>query len=72
MKKLLLVLSAVILANFFNAQITLVSPADGVPKMDFPKINRHQLADEDVIRDKQGILYRIGVAQFTNITTENS
>ena len=72
MKKLLLVFSAVILANFFNAQIILVSPADGVPKMDFPKINRQQLADEDAIRDKQGILYRIGIAQFTNITTENA
>jgi PKD repeat protein len=72
MKKLLLVFSAILLANFLNSQITLVNAADGVPKIEFPKINRQQLADEDVIRDKQGILYRIGVAQFTNITTENA
>jgi PKD repeat protein len=72
MKKLLLVFSAVLLANFLNAQINLVNSADGVPKIEFPKINRQQLADEDILRDKQGILYRIGVAQFTNITTENS
>lgn len=72
MKKLLHFLSAMLLANFLNAQINLVNAADGVPKVEFPKINRQQLADEDVIRDKQGILYRIGVAQFTNITTENS
>jgi lysyl endopeptidase len=72
MKKLLLFFSAILLANFLNSQIALVNAADGVPKVEFPKINRQQLADEDVIRDKQGILYRIGVAQFTNITTENS
>lgn len=72
MKKLLLFFSAILLANFLNSQIALVNAADGVPKVEFPKINRQQLADEDVIRDKQGILYRIGVAQFTNITTENA
>jgi lysyl endopeptidase len=72
MKNFLLVFSAVLFANFLNAQITAVNYADGIPKIEFPKINRQQLANEDVIRDKQGILYRIGVAQFTNITTENS
>ena len=72
MKKLLLFFSAILLANSLNSQITLVNAANGVPKVEFPKINRQQLADEDIIRDKQGILYRIGVAQFTNITTENS
>lgn len=71
MNKLLLFLTAILFANFFNAQ-NLVNPADGVPKLEFPKINRQQLAEEDLIRDKQGILYRIGIAQFTNITTENS
>jgi PKD repeat protein len=71
MKKLLLFLTAILFANFFNAQ-NLVNSADGVPKLEFPKINRQQLAEEDLIRDKQGILYRIGIAQFTNITTENS
>jgi PKD repeat protein len=71
MKKPLLFLTAILFANFFNAQ-NLVNSADGVPKLEFPKINRQQLAEEDLIRDKQGILYRIGIAQFTNITTENS
>jgi PKD repeat protein len=71
MKKLLLFLTAILFANCFNAQ-NLVNSADGVPKLEFPKINRQQLAEEDLIRDKQGILYRIGIAQFTNITTENS
>ena len=72
MKKLLLVFSAILFANFLNSQMNLVNSTDGVPKIEFPKINRQQLADEDILRDKQGILYRIGVAQFTNITTENA
>lgn len=72
MKNFLLIFSAVLLANFLFAQNSVVSPAEGVPKIEFPKINRQELAEEDFIRDKQGILYRIGVAQFTNITTENS
>lgn len=34
--------------------------------------DREALANEDALRDKQGLLYRIGVASFVNITTENS
>jgi lysyl endopeptidase len=73
MKKLLLSFSVLFsVITSFNAQIFTISPTDGIPKMVFPKINRAQLAQEDEIREKQGVLYRIGVAQFTNITTQNS
>jgi len=73
MKKLLLSFSVLFsVITSFNAQIFTVNPTDGIPKMVFPKINKAQLAQEDEIREKQGVLYRIGVAQITNITTQNS
>ncbi|MBM3186799.1 MAG: hypothetical protein FJZ67_10920, partial [Bacteroidetes bacterium] len=72
MKKLLSVFFALIFALSFKAQVTTSLNLEGIPKIVFPKINRAQLAQEDEIREKQGVLYRIGVAQFTNITTQNS
>jgi PKD repeat protein len=34
--------------------------------------DRVQLAEEDALRDRQGLLYRIGVARLTNVNTANS
>jgi PKD repeat protein len=72
MNKLLSAFLALFLAFSFNSQVTTALNLEGIPKVAFPKINRVQLAQEDVEREKQGVLYRIGVAQFTNITTQNS
>ena len=43
-----------------------------VPTTILPAPDKDQLRTEDALRDKQGMLYRIGVASFVNITTENS
>ena len=43
-----------------------------VPTTVLPAPDLEQLRTEDALRDKQGLLYRIGVASFVNITTENS
>ena len=43
-----------------------------VPTTVLPAPILEQLRTEDALRDKQGLLYRIGVASFVNITTENS
>ena len=71
MKKLLLVI-CVLSVTAITAQITTVTTLSQVPVLNLPKINLAQIQAEDQIRDNQGLLYRIGVAQFTNITTTNS
>jgi PKD repeat protein len=71
MKKLLLVI-CVLSVTAITAQITTVTSLSQVPVLNLPKINLAQIQAEDQIRDNQGLLYRIGVAQFTNITTTNS
>lgn len=43
-----------------------------VPTLNLLAPNMAQIQAEDEIRDRNGELYRIGVAAFTNITTENS
>jgi PKD repeat protein len=71
MKKILFIW-AIFSVLSIDAQVTVVSSFDHTPLLSLPKINREQLAQEDIVRDNQGILYRIGVAQFTNITVNNS
>ena len=34
--------------------------------------DRAQLAEEDALRDRQGLLYRIALARLTNVNTANS
>jgi PKD repeat protein len=43
-----------------------------VPTTLLPVPDMAQIRAEDELRDKQGMLYRIGVATFINISTENS
>jgi PKD repeat protein len=43
-----------------------------VPTTVLPAPDMDQIRAEDAFRDKQGMLYRIGVASFVNISTENS
>lgn len=83
MKKTLLSLGAVLLIQFspLLAQntsskgqiITSVDQFDkNIPTQVLPAPNLEQLKAEDELRDRNGELYRIGVASFTNITTLNS
>lgn len=43
-----------------------------IPTIVLSPPNMEQIQAEDILRDKQGILYRIGVASYVNITTSNS
>jgi hypothetical protein len=43
-----------------------------VPLRSIEAPDRTQLAEEDALRDQQGLLYRIAVARLINVTTENS
>jgi hypothetical protein len=43
-----------------------------IPTMSLQTPDLTALAAEDAIRDKQGVLYRIGVAIPTHLTTQNS
>lgn len=71
MKKLLLAI-CVFAVTAITAQMTPVFSYNDLPALKLPKLNLAQIHAEDVVRDNQGLLYRIGIAQFTNITTENS
>jgi len=71
MKKLLL-LFCLIAATVTTGQITSATSFSQLTPLNLPKLNLAQIQAEDAIRDNQGLLYRIGVAQFTNITTNNS
>ncbi len=71
MKKLLLAI-CVFAITAITAQTSSVISYNDIPALKLPKLNLSQIQAEDITRDKQGLLYRIGVAQFTNITTENS
>ncbi|MEY3412827.1 MAG: hypothetical protein RIQ70_1516 [Bacteroidota bacterium] len=71
MKKLLLAI-CVFAITAITAQTSSVISYNDIPALKLPKLNLSQIQAEDLTRDKQGLLYRIGVAQFTNITTENS
>lgn len=71
MKKLLLAI-CVFAVTAITAQMTPVFSYNDLPALKLPKLDLAQIHAEDAVRDNQGLLYRIGIAQFTNITTENS
>lgn len=79
MKKL--VLSSLVLVLMVSANLFGQSYMSAINKFEFSKNipvrsveapDRAQLAEEDALRDRQGLLYRIGVARLTNINTANS
>lgn len=79
MKKQLLlsVLLFVATALSFNAQQFIPSLqrfeiSKDVPTTTLQAPDMNQIRSEDELRDKQGLLYRIGTASFVNISTENS
>ena len=79
MKKL--VLSSLVLVLMVSANLFGQSYMSAINKFEFSKNipvrsveapDRAQLAEEDALRDRQGLLYRIGVARLTNVNTANS
>jgi len=71
MKRILFILTCFTVLSV-HSQVHVASTFDQLPVLSFPKINRDQLAQEDIVRDNQGLMYRIGVAQFANITPQNA
>jgi lysyl endopeptidase len=83
MKKILLCLGLALNTLHLNAQFTSLVPLKGTPNVkvfvskNVPTLivnspSREQLDQEDQLRDNQGKLYRVGVAQFSNATLINS
>jgi hypothetical protein len=83
MKKIVLIVASILpIATYFGQATSLVqldvepkmkvTVSKDVPSIEFTAPNRETLRAEDALRDRQGQFYRIGVAHFTNLTTENS
>ena len=79
MKKL--VHSMLILVLLMSSNVFGQSNMSAINKFEFSKNipirsveapDRSQLAEEDALRDRQGLLYRIAVARLTNVNTANS
>jgi PKD repeat protein len=79
MKKL--ILSTLLLAFMVSSNVFGQSYMSAINKFEFSKNipvrvveapDRAQLAEEDALRDRQGLLYRIAVARLVNVTTANS
>jgi hypothetical protein len=79
MKKLvysMLVLVLLMSSNVFGqsnmSAINKFEISKNIPVRSVEAPDRAQLAEEDALRDRQGLLYRIGVARLTNVNTANS
>ncbi len=79
MKKLvysMLVLVLLMSSNVFGqsniSAINKFEISKNIPVRSVEAPDRVQLAEEDALRDHQGLLYRIGVARLTNVNTANS
>lgn len=76
MKKLLLgFIGAFVLTVSIQAQVHVFSKqvfGKEVPTTEVAAPNLFQLQQEDILRDKQGLLYRIGVARTVNISPQNA
>lgn len=73
MKKLLLSFAISFFCFFNSVQATpeYQKPVKDVPTYFIPAPNMEQIRIEDKINDKQGKLYRMGIATYINVTTEN-
>ncbi len=76
MKKLLLgFISAFVLTVSIQAQVHVFSKqmfGKEVPTIQVAAPNLVQLQQEDILRDKQGLLYRVGSARTVNISPQNA
>ena len=73
MKKNLLTLVACLFCFFISVQAfsEYQKPVKDVPTYFIPAPNMQQIHAQDLENDKQGKLYRIGIATYINVTTEN-
>jgi hypothetical protein len=79
MKKLILstlLLGFMVSSNVFGqsymSAINKFEISKNIPVRAVEAPDRAQLAEEDALRDRQGLLYRIAVARLVNVTTSNS
>lgn len=70
MKKYFLLLGVLLLCNFVFTQK--VASTNNIPTYSIPAPNMAQIQAEDAINDSKGMLYRIGVPTYVNITHSNS
>lgn len=69
---LVFMICANVIAQSSKSNIQTFELLKTIPTLKVASPDRAQLAQEDALRDKQGLLYRIGVARLTNINTANS
>lgn len=62
----------ILFSGFSQKNTTAFEQQKTTPIIELLAPNMTSIQDEDVLRDKQGKLYRIGVALFTNISTQNA
>jgi hypothetical protein len=75
MKKLLLGLTGMAISFTFYCQLPSINKFNvnkDIPTLEVAVPNMTQIHNEDVVRDNQGMLYRIGVAQTVNVSPLNS
>lgn len=73
MKKKLLSLIVAFFCFIISAQATseYQKPGKDVPTYFIPAPNMEQIKAEDELNDKKGMLYRVGIATYINVTTTN-
>lgn len=73
MKKKLLSLIVAFFCFIISAQATseYQKPGKDVPTYFIPAPNMEQIRAEDELNDKKGMLYRVGIATYINVTTTN-
>ena len=62
----------ILFSGFSQKNTTAFEQQKTTPIIELLAPNMTSIHDEDVLRDKQGKLYRIGIALFTNISTQNA
>ena len=69
---LVLMMSANVFGQSNMSAINKFEFSKNIPVRSVEAPDRSQLAEEDALRDRQGLLYRIAVARLTNVNTANS
>ena len=69
---LVLLMSSNVFGQSNMSAINKFEISKNIPVRSVEAPDRAQLAEEDALRDRQGLLYRIGVARLTNVNTANS
>ena len=69
---LVLMVSSNLFGQTYMSAINKFEISKNIPVRSVEAPDLSQLAEEDALRDRQGLLYRIGVARLTNVNTANS